>query len=256
MTLCSLCQSIPFRGLPRHGKTRALSKNRSSRNSSLAKTTTDPERTGRISASARPSSIGGICYQLRALRPHQRIICLSAYRKAEQDPVFVYYNTSKGFSVDSQLWLTSRLDHGDGFLAFVRARLKASIFLVGAVGICWRTLRATQSEAQSDCKVMRHPDSPLASIFRRPPVEVEAEAEKILNRATAWIQNCVEKREHCNVITAPLPSRLPDLDCSSNINVIRLWETEGARGHYATLSHCWGDAGHFTTSCASIAARK
>ena len=182
--------------------------------------------------------------------------CISAYRKAEQDPVFVYYNTSKGFSVDSQLWLTSRLDHGDGFLAFVRARLKASIFLVGAVGICWRTLRATQSEAQSDCKVMRHPDSPLASIFRRPPVEVEAEAEKILNRATAWIQNCVEKREHCNVITAPLPSRLPDLDCSSNINVIRLWETEGARGHYATLSHCWGDAGHFTTSCASIAARK
>jgi hypothetical protein len=66
---------------------------------------------------------------------------------------------------------------------------------------------------------------------------------------------CGEARA-LNAITASLPSRLLDLDCSSNHNVIRLWETEGARGHYATLSHCWGDAGHFTTSRASIAAKK
>lgn len=70
------------------------------------------------------------------------------------------------------------------------------------------------------------------------------------------MHNCVEKHEYCIASTVQLPSRLLDLDCSSGTDVIRLWETEGARGHYATLSHCWGDTGHFTTSRASIAARR
>jgi hypothetical protein len=70
------------------------------------------------------------------------------------------------------------------------------------------------------------------------------------------MQNFVEKHEHCNASIAPLPTRVLDLEFPSSLDAIRLWETEGAHGHYATLSHCWGDIGHFTTSRASIAARK
>jgi Heterokaryon incompatibility protein (HET) len=54
----------------------------------------------------------------------------------------------------------------------------------------------------------------------------------------------------------PLPSRLLDLEGCSNRNEIRLQETGGLHGHYAALSHSWGRIGHFTTSRASIAARK
>lgn len=85
---------------------------------------------------------------------------------------------------------------------------------------------------------------------------MDAGNEEVLSRAAAWVHNCVENHEHCNASTAPLPSRLLDLNYPSSPDGIRLWEAEGAHGHYATLSHCWGESGHFTTSRASIAARK
>lgn len=81
--------------------------------------------------------------------------------------------------------------------------------------------------------------STIASIFRGRPVEEDAGAEEALNRAAAWVKNCMEGHEHCNASISPLSSRLLDLDCSSSPDVIKLWETEGAQGHYyAALSHC------------------
>jgi Heterokaryon incompatibility protein (HET) len=77
-----------------------------------------------------------------------------------------------------------------------------------------------------------------------------------LDRAAAWVHNCVENHELCEVKSAPLPSRILDVEGCTNPRDIKLQEAEGFYGHYATLSHCWGRVGHFTTSSASMAARK
>jgi hypothetical protein len=130
MTLCSLCQSIPFRGLPQLP----------SAWQHLSLVEEPPPHNELVGFPHQPSlqelAASAVSCELCNFINESVARCVSAYQKAEQDPVFVYYDTSKGFSVDSQLWLTNRLDRGDGFLAFVRARLKESIFLVGCVGFC------------------------------------------------------------------------------------------------------------------------
>jgi hypothetical protein len=60
---------------------------------------------------------------------------VTAYQKAEQEPRFVHTDRH-GFPVNFQLWLTSRLERGDGFLAFAYAQSEKSNFLVGTVGFC------------------------------------------------------------------------------------------------------------------------
>ncbi len=71
------------------------------------------------------------------------------------------------------------------------------------------------------------------------------------------MQNCVKNHEHSKASgSVPLPSRVLDLECCTNRTEIRLQQTGGLHGTYAALSHCWGQTGHFTTSRASIAARR
>ncbi|KAF7511782.1 hypothetical protein GJ744_003513 [Endocarpon pusillum] len=135
--------------------------------------------------------------------------------------------------------LSTGINGGDGFLIFTHAQVGNSIVLVGAVGFCVED------------------DSPLAPFFRGRPVDEDAGNETTLNRAAAWVQNCLNRHKHCDSNeNAPLPSRLLDLDCSLGLDHVKLWEAGGHYGRYATLSYCWGQSEHFTTTCASIEARK
>jgi Heterokaryon incompatibility protein (HET) len=87
-------------------------------------------------------------------------------------------------------------------------------------------------------------------------VEADGGSAISLDRAAAWVQNCVKNHERCGAQSVPLPSRVLDLEAGTNPRYIKLWETEGVHGHYVALSHCWGRVAHFTTTSASMAARK
>jgi hypothetical protein len=72
---------------------------------------------------------GSICSSISAF--------VGSYVKAEDDEVFLHdQHHYLGLPNDFQLWLTRRLNGGDGFLAFVHARSEHCIHLVAAVGFC------------------------------------------------------------------------------------------------------------------------
>lgn len=62
---------------------------------------------------------------------------VASCRTAENELDFTYYANGR-LPADFNLWLTKRVNSGDGFLVLVRAPLEGVIYLVGAVGFCVR----------------------------------------------------------------------------------------------------------------------
>lgn len=76
----------------------------------------------------------------------------------------------------------------------------------------------------------------------RRPVAVDPSSEACMNMATSWLARC-NSHENCpSQVAAPLPTRLIEIphegqECKLHIS------TSGEKGHYITLSHCWGPDG-------------
>lgn len=79
-----------------------------------------------------------------------------------------------------------------------------------------------------------------------------------LNRLRTWLKGCQSNHSKCNFEPTPLPSRVLDLaDPALSQTQIRLVEPAlETTGHYAALSHCWGVSRQFTTTKATLEARK
>jgi hypothetical protein len=77
--------------------------------------------------------------------------------------------------------------------------------------------------------------------------------------ALSWLKECISQHPKCQngVEDNPqLPSHILDVR-PSNGNCIRLRETtDGERGYYVALSHCWGDSPQFTTISGNLEDRK
>lgn len=139
MTLCSLCQSTPFRDLPELSSIwwpsisgdpdrNQFHINKGSTPSDILRFPHQPS----LEALETSAASCGVC----SLIKESVVKFNAAYRTAEQnDPRFVHFDRH-GYPVNFQLWLTRRLDNGDGFLAFAYGRSGKSIFLVGAIGFC------------------------------------------------------------------------------------------------------------------------
>ncbi len=84
----------------------------------------------------------------------------------------------------------------------------------------------------------------------------EPTAQPALGLIQRWITECTEKHETCSPGVTPLPTRVLDLGDGSPSAAIRLWETEGAHGRYATLSHCWGGLEPLMTTRETLEERK
>jgi hypothetical protein len=75
-----------------------------------------------------------------------------------------------------------------------------------------------------------------------------------------WVEEhltiCLEAHKYCAQTAssaARLPTRVLDLQIFNDSNNLRLHESCGERGSYATLSHCWGSAAKpFMTEMATI----
>ena len=143
MSLCSLCRSIPFENLPHlplrwRGGVSSIQDHFSMPvfclDRKLSSGSNEPlgfphhNSLEVLAASASDCELCGLIYHSTSF--------VASYREAEKDPVFSHYQSGSGLPCELQLWLTRRLNGGDGFLTFVRARSGNLIFLVCAVGFC------------------------------------------------------------------------------------------------------------------------
>ncbi|KAK4097629.1 HET-domain-containing protein [Parathielavia hyrcaniae] len=241
MAICSLCRSIPLPRLPElFWSSRELAPLDDIQRFYLDTTRSPADEVpgfphhpnfDALSASAAGCNLCGLISES---------VCrfVDAYQKAH--PARAPYLRDGDDPKDGlPLWLTRRLDGGEGFLVFVHSQSEACAYLVSGIGFCVED------------------DSPAGSIFCGRPVDEEPGTKRTLDQAVAWVEDCSETHAHCDRPEETLlPSRVLDLGCASRSDNVNLWEADGHRGYYAALSHCWGQSGHFTTTRASMEARK
>lgn len=81
-------------------------------------------------------------------------------------------------------------------------------------------------------------DDPLEAIFTARAVELSSQSDKCLDLQT-WIKKCKEEHPLCSwTADHILPTRVIDVGSESEDPF--LFESNGARGEWLTLSHCWG----------------
>ncbi|KAH7390280.1 heterokaryon incompatibility protein-domain-containing protein [Cadophora sp. MPI-SDFR-AT-0126] len=68
-------------------------------------------------------------------------------------------------------------------------------------------------------------------------------------RLQTWIQRCDQEHEACRGEKLPaMPTRVLDLSDLGSDGIVKLVETNGSRGQYIALSHCWGTSNTFLTT--------
>ncbi|CZR62630.1 uncharacterized protein PAC_12527 [Phialocephala subalpina] len=90
-------------------------------------------------------------------------------------------------------------------------------------------------EGQSEILVAQAEENDSAAEFttKRP--------SGFIDDAKAWFSECTEKHESCPAYDeAALPTRVLDTMTDAGTPGLRLYETHGMKGYYATLSYCWG----------------
>lgn len=168
-----------------------------------------------------------------------------------------------------KLFVVKRREGGDGcwVMSFVdgdgertKRREKRNVeeaWIIAALGLCVRDgklslLPSTQLEPQ-------HADfagDPLEEVIKGRPVEDRADSSKAFGRSRKWLNEC-DEHPTCKPPQTILPSRIIDVGTSEDYKV-RLWEPvpEGTIGNYVSLSYCWGNSQEFTTTRATMEARK
>ncbi|KAK0627887.1 heterokaryon incompatibility protein-domain-containing protein [Immersiella caudata] len=78
-----------------------------------------------------------------------------------------------------------------------------------------------------------------------------------LRLAKSWIFNCISSHVKCeDNFTSQLPKRVVQISGTSQSPRTKLYETRGASGRYACLSHCWGMIQPFRTLSGNIDAMR
>ncbi|KAL3417718.1 heterokaryon incompatibility protein [Phlyctema vagabunda] len=95
-------------------------------------------------------------------------------------------------------------------------------------------------------------DNPLASIIDDGLVDQNMLSSHSISRMQYWLRRCENNHPKCQTLTQSLPTRVLEVGDQT----IRVVETKDERGHYVTLSHCWGTSPTFTTTKDTFASRK
>ncbi|RDW57689.1 hypothetical protein BP5796_12490 [Coleophoma crateriformis] len=94
---------------------------------------------------------------------------------------------------------------------------------------------------ESLCFVFTTADDPAAALVRGRPLSDTCASEACFGLATAWIQRCLRDHLTCpKASSTNLPTRVIDVGSSSGDEEPFLFLSEGHRGEWVTLSHCWG----------------
>ncbi|RDW58859.1 hypothetical protein BP6252_13335 [Coleophoma cylindrospora] len=84
-------------------------------------------------------------------------------------------------------------------------------------------------------------DDPAAALVRGRPLSDTCSSEACFSLATAWIERCLRDHLTCpKASSTNLPTRVINVGSSSSDEEPFLFLSEGHRGEWVTLSHCWG----------------
>jgi hypothetical protein len=81
----------------------------------------------------------------------------------------------------------------------------------------------------------------------------DTSSKPCLGLARQWLDRCVSSHRTCPSSSAPM---LPDRVLRLHDGRVSLLESDGVQGHYAALSHCWGDSRPLVTTKATLSAHK
>ncbi|OOO05060.1 Heterokaryon incompatibility [Aspergillus oryzae] len=238
MTLCELCRSIPLGDLPPfpNGKIHF----RLGRHEILFEINNEDDRSPRDALgvphhpnldSLREASAAGceLCYiietQVNGLISDIEIQEMIWHKSVSSKPHF-------------DLWLTRRLE-GDGFIVLTPDNTNS-----------WLAPSAT---ARHTVLVLA---DPLATVFRgRLPRDTLDTAA--CHRFASWIVDCNNQHPSCATAPKPLPTRLIDVGSEASGDLVKLVEFNGeTRGHYVTLSYCWGGDSTSATTRSNVKSKK
>jgi hypothetical protein len=87
--------------------------------------------------------------------------------------------------------------------------------------------------------------------------EINSSSDTAFRRIQSWLHTCEHQHQSCrpspsNSEKAQLPSRVLDVGNDAGSDTISLLETNGQRGRYITLSHCWGGSHVITTTKSNL----
>lgn len=96
---------------------------------------------------------------------------------------------------------------------------------------------------------------PLSRMFGLRPLPRSSRSAATFEVASTWLANCLKTHESCSVnVHASLPTRVIDIGCDET--PARLFITQGSRGEWLTLSHCWGDCTDGSTTTQNVHSRQ
>ena len=104
--------------------------------------------------------------------------------------------------------------------------------------------------------------TPWPSIRTSQHVDGDTSSNEHLRQAQVWLQHCLQHHQHCSPSRSTeeslprLPKRVIDVTPLDHDGSIRLKESDGERGEYACLSHCWGDVRPYSTIKSNLARHK
>ncbi|KJZ74886.1 hypothetical protein HIM_05795 [Hirsutella minnesotensis 3608] len=241
MTLCYVCQAIPFQILP------------SFPDESYVRLWSDYPGIHELllKNGSRPPSPIGFHYQscLENLRITSTLgceLCRHVEKKADDllaDIASMYAKDKDPRRADPSfdLWITARPEGGDGFWIFTISESTAEkqLFLLAVLGI------------GSDY------DDPLNFVFVGRPINGPPEG-KTLDLLAGWVKAC-DSHDRCLRRDGPMPTRLVDLGAlDTETTTFRLVESRDvAVDRYTALRYCWGrPANYVCTSRATLGERK
>jgi hypothetical protein len=271
-SLCSLCSSISFLELPSFPPSLAGHHVPFKADSELlpyiTKTVSSPEK----GKHKMPVGSLGLAHQtsLTFLQEAAKIcdICTlieqsvnrvrAVLEEAGKDKIYVTYDTTG--PPTWEFWLSQRREGEDGFLVWSMAEKSEQAYLVGAVGFCVDDgrifhFRHCKNGPMNDNIAV---ESPLKDQFRGRIVYKDPMHPAVLERMRKWVVICDNDHSKCHPGEVDLPFRVLDVaDPDLQSNTIKLIEPPaGTKGRYASLSHCWGKSQQFTTTKATMSARK
>ncbi|KAF1972408.1 hypothetical protein BU23DRAFT_644403 [Bimuria novae-zelandiae CBS 107.79] len=84
------------------------------------------------------------------------------------------------------------------------------------------------------------PNDPAASYVTARPIHTDIRVDTVQDKLQSWLESC-SSHDCCRQTTdVRLPTHVIELHPSGDLEHVRLLESNGHRGQYATLSYCWG----------------
>jgi hypothetical protein len=122
--------------------------------------------------------------------------------------------------------------------------------------IAFLTMKYRQKSPLSKIRNLKQLEGLYSPLGILPGRKVSSLPERGIGLMRSWIQQCIMNHPRCQ--TDPhllLPKRVIDVGISPEM-IVRLYESNGDRANYASLSHRWGKSILLTTTKSTLLARK